>query len=209
MSKNVKMTNPMKVITGPNTRWSYANVWEPKSINDGTPKYSVSLIIPKSDTKTVAKIEAAIEAAYREGEAKLKGNGKSVPALSVLKTPLRDGDLERPDDPAYAGSYFINANATSAPGIVDADRNPILTRSEVWCLISRMEKSLLQMPLLSPENYHSLPTAPFMPILATSSSSTTESWRLWRISSNPQMANLSLWPTGSNTISLELKIALM
>lgn len=63
MSKNVKMTNPMKVITGPNTRWSYANVWEPKSINGGTPKYSVSLIIPKSDTKTVAKIEAAIEAA--------------------------------------------------------------------------------------------------------------------------------------------------
>lgn len=122
MSKNVKMTNPMKVITGPNTRWSYANVWEPKSINGGTPKYSVSLIIPKSDTKTVAKIEAAIEAAYREGEAKLKGNGKSVPALSVLKTPLRDGDLERPDDPAYAGSYFVNANATSAPGIVDADR---------------------------------------------------------------------------------------
>ena len=132
MSKNVKMKNPMKVITGPNTRWSYANVWEPKSINGGTPKYSVSLIIPKSDTKTVAKIEAAIEAAYREGEAKLKGNGKSVPALSVLKTPLRDGDLERPDDPAYAGSYFVNANATSAPGIVDADRNPILTRSEVY-----------------------------------------------------------------------------
>ena len=65
MSKNVKMTNPMKVITGPNTRWSYANVWEPKSINGGTPKYSVSLIIPKSDTKTVAKIEAAIEADYR------------------------------------------------------------------------------------------------------------------------------------------------
>ena len=84
MSKNAKMTNPMKVITGPNTRWSYANVWEPKSINGGTPKYSVSLIIPKSDTKTVAKIEAAIEAAYRKGESKLKGNGKSVPALSVL-----------------------------------------------------------------------------------------------------------------------------
>lgn len=127
MSKNVKMINPMKVITGPNTRWSYANVWEPKSINGGTSKYSVSLIISKSDTKTVAKVETAIEAAYREGEVKLKGNGKSV-----LKTPLRDGDLERPVDPAYAGSYFVNANATSAPGIVDADRIPILTRSEVY-----------------------------------------------------------------------------
>ena len=132
MNKNTKFTNPMKVITGPNTRWSYANVWEPKSINGGTPKYSVSLIIPKSDTKTVAKIQAAIEAAYREGEAKLKGNGKSVPALSAIKPPLRDGDTERPDAPAYAGAYFVNANATSAPGIVDADRNPILTRSEVY-----------------------------------------------------------------------------
>ena len=64
MSKNVKISNPMKVITCASTRWSYANVWEPKSINGGTPKYSVSLIIPKSDTKTIAKIKAAIEAAY-------------------------------------------------------------------------------------------------------------------------------------------------
>ena len=109
MNKNVKVSNPMKVITGPDTRWSYANVWEPKSINGGTPKYSVSLIIPKSDTKTVAKIKAAIEAAYKEGESKLKGNGKSVPALSVIKTPLRDGDLERPDDTSYANAYFVNA----------------------------------------------------------------------------------------------------
>ena len=132
MNKNVKINNPMKVISGPDTRWSYANVWDPKSINGGTPKYSVSLIIPKSDTKTIAKIEAAIETAYKEGVAKLKGNGKSVPALSVIKTPLRDGDMERPDDPAYANAYFVNANVTSAPGILDADRNPILTRSEVY-----------------------------------------------------------------------------
>ena len=32
--------NPMKVITGPDTRWSYANVWEAKSINGGVPKFS-------------------------------------------------------------------------------------------------------------------------------------------------------------------------
>lgn len=131
-NNTTKVNNPMKVITGPNTRWSYANVWEAKSINGGTPKFSVSLIVPKSDTKTVAKIKAAIEAAYHEGESKLKGNGKSVPALSALKTPLRDGDVERPDDEAYANAYFINANATTAPGIVDADRNPIMTRSEVY-----------------------------------------------------------------------------
>ena len=87
MSNNVN--NPTKVITGSNTRWSYCNAWEAKAIQGGTPKFSVSLIIPKSDKKTIAKIEEAIKAAYREGEAKLKGNGRSVPALSVLKTALR------------------------------------------------------------------------------------------------------------------------
>lgn len=132
MSNTAKVSNPTKVITGVNTRFSYANVWDPKSINGGTPKFSVSLIIPKSDTATINKIQAAIQAAYEEGASKLKGNGKSVPALSVLKTPLRDGDAERPDDPTYADSYFINANSATAPGIVDADRNPILDRSEVY-----------------------------------------------------------------------------
>lgn len=130
MSKNY--TNPTKVITGVNTRWSYANVWDPKSIAVGTPKYSVSLIVSKDDTATVNKIKAAIQSAYEEGQSKLKGNGKTVPALSVLKTPMRDGDLERPDDEAYANSYFINANSAAAPGIVDADRQPIIDRSEVY-----------------------------------------------------------------------------
>ena len=132
MSNSTKLANPMKVITGKDTRWSYANVWEAKSINGGTPKFSVSLIIPKTDTVTVQKIKAAIQAAYEEGQAKLKGNGRTVPPLTAIKTPLRDGDTERPDDPAYAGSYFINANSATAPGIVDADCNPILTRSEVY-----------------------------------------------------------------------------
>lgn len=127
-----KTVNPLKVVTGTDTRWSYVNAWEPKSINGGTPKYSVSLIIPKSDTKTIAKIKAAIEAAYHEGEGKLKGNGRSVPPLATLKTPLRDGDVERPDDPTYANAYFMNANNSSAPGIVDADRQPIIERSEIY-----------------------------------------------------------------------------
>lgn len=123
---------PTKVITGKNTRWSYANIWEPKSINGGSPKYSISLIIPKSDTKTVAAIKDAIKTAYEEGEVKLRGNSKTVPPLTAIKTPFRDGDVERPDDPAYANAYFINANANIAPGIVDADLNPILDRSEVY-----------------------------------------------------------------------------
>ena len=124
-------SNPTKVITGI-VRLSYANIWDPKSINGGTPKYSGSLIISKDDAKTIEKVNKAIQAAYEEGESKLKGNGKSVPKLETLKTPLRDGDLERPDDPAYANSYFINANSNTAPGVVDANCDPIMTRSEIY-----------------------------------------------------------------------------
>ena len=127
-----KIINPTKVVTGKNTRFSYLIVNEPKAINGGTPKYSVSLIIPKSDTVTVEKIKAAIKAAYDEGQGKLKGNGKSVPPLKALKTPLRDGDEERPDDEAYAGSYFINANSATKPGVVDASCQPILDTSELY-----------------------------------------------------------------------------
>lgn len=127
-----KIQNPTKVITGENTRWSYANVWDPKSINGGQAKYSVSLIIPKSDTKTVELVKAAIKAAYEEGQPKLKGNAKTCPALEAIKNPLRDGDIEKPDDEAYKNSYFVNANSPTAPGIVDKNLQPIIERSEVY-----------------------------------------------------------------------------
>ncbi len=120
--------NPTKVVTGI-VRLSYANIWEPKSINGGTPKYSVSLIIPKSDAKTVIAINAAIDAAIKEGAGKFGGK---VPPKSSLKLPLRDGDIDRPDDEAYAGCYFVNANSTTAPQIVDREVKPILDRSEVY-----------------------------------------------------------------------------
>ena len=120
-----------RVVTGPRTRFSYCHVWEPKSINGGEPRYSLSAIIPKDDTETTERIKAAIELAYHEGEAKLKGKG-ALPPLSALKTPLRDGDLDRPDDPAYAGCWFLNANSDRAPGIVDAQARPILDRGEVY-----------------------------------------------------------------------------
>ena len=127
-----KFENPMKVITGPKTRWSYVHVWAPNSINGQNPKYSVSLLIPKDDKATVDKINKAMEAAYKEGASKLTGNGRTVPPFAAIKTPLRDGDVEHPDDEAYAGHYFINANNKTAPGIVDADRNEILDKSEVY-----------------------------------------------------------------------------
>ena len=123
--------NPTKIITGV-CRLSYANIWQAKSINGGTPKYSTSVLIPKSDMKTIANVKAAIEAAYYEGESKLKGNSKTVPALTSLKMPLRDGDTERPDDEAYAGHWFLNANSNTAPGVVDANRESIYDTSEIY-----------------------------------------------------------------------------
>lgn len=116
-----------KVVTG-TVRLSYANVWEPKSINGGTEKYSVSLIIPKSDKKTLAAIDAAVDAAIEEGIAKFGGK---KPNKAAIKLPLRDGDTER-DDEAYADSYFVNANSLTPPQIVDQNVNPIMTRSEIY-----------------------------------------------------------------------------
>ena len=116
-----------KVVTGI-VRLSYANVWEPASINGGTPKYSVSLIIPKSDAKTIAAINAAVDAAIKEGAPKFGGK---IPNKAALKLPLRDGDVEREDE-AYQGAYFVNANSTTAPQIVDRSVQPILDRNEVY-----------------------------------------------------------------------------
>lgn len=126
-------TASTKVITGRNTIFSYLTINEPKApLGGGTPKYSASLIIPKSDKVTINKVRAAIQAAYEEGASKLKGNGKSIPPLSTLKTPLRDGDIERPDDPVYKNCWFINANSVTKPGVVDANLNPIIDPSELY-----------------------------------------------------------------------------
>jgi len=117
-----------KVVTG-KARLSYAHVWEPVSVNGSTPKFSVSVIIPKNDTDTIARINAAIEAAITEGLGKFGGK---KPAKTALKLPLRDGDTDRPDDEAYKDSYFINCNSTTAPQIVDRSVQPILDRDEVY-----------------------------------------------------------------------------
>ncbi len=109
-----------KVITG-KCRASFVHLFEPASINGSEPKYSVSLVIPKADTETLSKIRAAIEEAKQNGISS-KWGGKLPPNL---KLPLRDGDVDRPDDEAYANSYFINATSYEKPGVVDRKRIPI------------------------------------------------------------------------------------
>ncbi len=108
-----------KVITG-KVRASFVHVFEAQSVNGSEPKYSCSLIIPKSDTETIGKIRAAIEEAKQNGVP--KWGGKIPPNL---KLPLRDGDVDRPDDKAYAESHFINATSQEKPGVVDRRRVPI------------------------------------------------------------------------------------
>lgn len=119
MSKETKV-----IVPG---RLSYANVWEPQSINGSEPKYSVSVIIPKSDKTTIQKIQQAVEQAKQEAISKFGGK---IPAN--LKLPLRDGDIDRPDDEAYANSYFINCNSKQKPQVVDQQVQPILDQAEVY-----------------------------------------------------------------------------
>ena len=121
---NENMTQTKVIVP---CRFSYLHCWEPNAVNGGDPKYSVSAIIPKSDTETVAKIKKAIEQAKKDSVSKWGGK---VPAN--LKLPLRDGDIDRPEDEAYADSYFFNANSRQAPQVVDKDVQPILDQSEVY-----------------------------------------------------------------------------
>ncbi|WP_333638545.1 DUF2815 family protein [Tissierella praeacuta] len=114
------LKNETKVITG-KVRLSYANIFEPKSINGSEPKYSVSLIIPKDDTQMVKVIEEAIQNTIERDKTKLANKSGKVPAN--LKTPLRDGDIDRPDDEVYEGCYFINANSTKAPAVVSTEKD--------------------------------------------------------------------------------------
>lgn len=120
--------NKSKVVTGKNTRLSYFHGWDPVSINNGPEKYSVSVLIPKDDVETVNAINKAIDAAIEEGVSKFGGK---KPNKAAIKTPLRDGDVER-DDEAYKGHYFVNANSMTAPQIVDTSVQPILDRNEVY-----------------------------------------------------------------------------
>lgn len=127
MSNPTKKPNPTKVVTGI-VRLSYFNGWEPVSINGSKERYSTSVIIDKDDTKTIDAINAAVDAAIKDGAAKFGGK---IPPKGALKLPLRDGDTER-DDEAYKHSFFLNANSTTAPQIVDRAVQPILDRSEVY-----------------------------------------------------------------------------
>lgn len=118
-----------KVVTG-KVRFCYCHVFTPTSIEEGgTKKYNVSIVIDKEDKKTIDKINKAVEAAIIAGIEKIGKNGKPV---ANLKMPLRDGDVERGDDPTYAGKMFLNANSSRKPGIVDENLDEIMNESDFY-----------------------------------------------------------------------------
>lgn len=123
-----KLVNDTKVITN-KVRFSYVHVFTPTAIGESEDKkYSTSLIIPKSDKETIKLISQAVKNATEAGKTSKWGGKKPA----NLKTPLRDGDEERPDDEAYANSYFINASANTRPGVVDRSREPITDEEEFY-----------------------------------------------------------------------------
>ena len=113
-------------------RLSYANIWEARQTMEGDRmQYSCSLLIPKSDTKTVQAIRAMMAKVEAEAVSS-KWNGKKPAAYA--HPLLRDGDAERPDDSTYAGCFFMNAKAgvDHPPKIIDAACNPVRDREEVY-----------------------------------------------------------------------------
>ena len=95
-------------------RFSFPRVFTPGSVDDNSPKkYSCSILIPKSNTEAIKLIEEATAAAVKRGAEKY-WSGK---APANLKKPLRDGDFDREDDPAYEGMWFLNASNPRKPGV--------------------------------------------------------------------------------------------
>lgn len=128
--------NTTKVVTG-KVRFSFVNVFEARAFGEGqTPKFSVMLLIPKSDVATMERIHKAIKNAAQKGLS-TKFGGK-LP--TVLKTTLKDADKDTDQDgelfadkwPYAAGHYIINVSSKNQPQIVDAACNPIINPTDFY-----------------------------------------------------------------------------
>lgn len=124
------MSNPTKVVTG-KVRLSYCHLFEPFSSFEGQePKYSVVILVPKTDKATINKIKAAQQAALEVGKATKFGG--SIP--KNWKNTFRDGDEEADleKNPEYGGHYFMTISNKTRPGIVDQSVQPIMDQTEVY-----------------------------------------------------------------------------
>ena len=126
-------TNPCTLTTG-EVRFSYLHVFQPYAQQQGAePKYSVTLLIPKTDVATKGLIDAAINAATNNGVSS-KWNGIRPPQLFIC---VHDGDGGRPSDgmpfgDECKGHWVVTASNKNAPFVVDANVQPILQQNEVY-----------------------------------------------------------------------------
>ena len=109
-----------QVLTG-EVRISYANLVTPRASQPGAePKYSVTLLIPKTDTATIRDIELSMNAAYEEGVSKKWGGAH--PQKNNL---LWDGDGLRksglPFGDECKGHFVITASTKNKPQVVGID----------------------------------------------------------------------------------------
>lgn len=129
------MNNPSNVTTN-EVRFSYVHLFKPHAAVQGQEeKYSTTILVPKSDLDTKARIDAAIEAAKQRGATE-KWNGIVPP---VVPTPIYDGDGVRPSDgqafgPECKGHWVFTASAKAdyPPEIVDKYGNPIINQSDIY-----------------------------------------------------------------------------
>lgn len=130
--KETKKQEPTKVVTGL-VRCSYPHLFEKYAFADEEPKYSITMLIPKSDKKTVKAIETAMKTAFEDGGDKMFGK---LPFTSVkIEKPLKDGDdklEETPDAKEYEDMYVLKASSKVRPNVVDKDLNPILDSEEIY-----------------------------------------------------------------------------
>ena len=119
-------------------RFSFVQVWEPKSMDDGDPKYSVQVVIPKDNKALLSAVEANIEKAKQLGITKGLYN-KAITDNAAFRTPLRDGDQEaaEKDDGSrdyLKGCMFFNASSSAdrQPAIVDRRGAPIMRRDDFY-----------------------------------------------------------------------------
>lgn len=113
-----------KVVTQ-EVRGTYLNLWDPRPVADGAePKFSMTLLIPKSDTQTLAKIKAAQEAAISK---------KWPKRPAKVDMTMHDGDGVKPSNgepfsPECKGHMVMSVSSKQAPQIVDQRVQPIVDR---------------------------------------------------------------------------------
>jgi len=123
------MLNSVTRVKTGKVRFSYPNLFKARAMQEGqTPKFTVSILIPKTDTVTLDKVKAAIAAAEAAGKAKYGAAFKIKPK----DHPLKDGDVEKGDDPVYKGQMYLSAKSITKPAVLDENGQSIISADDFY-----------------------------------------------------------------------------